>query len=169
MSGHDRAAADPGHRGEPAAGRGEPGVDPDASGGAVSAFDPTVPSHPRPSTADGSEKQFIADGSEKRPVVDETEHRLIADGGKDAEQSPDEKRERPLSERSRRSLETEINDLEQNPEQYETRDQAVIDRYEGLLAERRRRQRKTEVDRGNELQQRLGRIKNQVLRAFRLR
>ncbi|MFW5935528.1 MAG: hypothetical protein ACOCQL_06725 [Halolamina sp.] len=88
---------------------------------------------------------------------------LATDGG--------EQRGTPLKERSRTSIETEIQELEQNPERYETSDQAVIDRYEGLLAERQRRERerKRESKRERPRKQRLQRVKNRLLRSLGLR
>lgn len=84
---------------------------------------------------------------------------------------PDDRegRDRPLSDRSPESTEIEIDDPEQNLERYETRDQAVIDRYEGLLAERQRRQRAVDAHREDEYRQRLRRVKNRLLRTFGLR
>lgn len=89
------------------------------------------------------------------------QHSLVTDGGRN--------RERPLSERSRESIDAELEDLQQDPEQYETRDQAVIDRYEGLLAERQRRQRAADAHRENQRRRRLETVKNKLLRVFGLR
>ena len=86
---------------------------------------------------------------------------LVADGGED--------RNQPLAERSRQSIEDEIDDLEQNPERYETQDQAVIDRYEGLLAERHRREQAVDSHERRETRQRLQRAKNRLLRTLGLR
>lgn len=89
------------------------------------------------------------------------QHSLVSDGG--------ESRDQPLSKRSQESIETEINDLEQNLERYETQDQAVIDRYEGLLAERQRRRQTTDAHQEDERRQRFRRVKNRLLRTFGLR
>jgi hypothetical protein len=86
---------------------------------------------------------------------------LVTDGGQE--------RDRPLAERSRESIEAEIEELEQSPERYETRDQAVIDRYEGLLAEQRRRQQAAEDDRSEQSRRQLERVKDRFLRTLGLR
>lgn len=91
------------------------------------------------------------------------------DAGDDADRHDDADRDRPLAERSRESIEAEIDDLEQSPMRYETREQAVIDRYEGLLAERRRRQQADESEAETGPRQRFRRLCTRLLRALGLR
>ena len=85
------------------------------------------------------------------------------------EEPPETPDGQPLSERSRQQIEDEIEDLEQNLEQYETRDQAVIDRYEGLLAEQQHRNRRAEADQETDYRRRLRTLKEWVLRTVGLR
>jgi hypothetical protein len=95
----------------------------------------------------------------------------------DYDSTPESTREEPLetsdgqalSERSRQQIEEEVDELEQNPEQYETQDQAVIDHYEGLLAERQHRKRRTEADQETDYRRRLRKLKGWILRTVGLR
>jgi hypothetical protein len=111
--------------------------------------------------ADAPDRTSKLDAVDDPSACDGNPTSLAADGG--------EERERPLSERSRESIESEIDALEQNPERYETQDQAVIDRYEGLLAERQRRQRAIDSDNDRGTHDRLQRAKNRLLRTLGLR
>lgn len=111
--------------------------------------------------ADAPDRTSRLDAVDDPPARDGDPASIAADGG--------EERERPLSERSRESIEEELDDLEQNPERYETQDQAVIDRYEGLLAERNRREQAGDSRRERRTRQRLQRAKNRLLRTLGLR
>lgn len=131
--------------------------------------------------ADGGPGHYPSDDSRKRSAEDGSDHIAETDHNPpsqtDHDSTPEATREQPpetaggqaLAERSRQQIESEIEELEQTLDQYETQDQAVIDRYEGLLAERQHKKRRTDPDQETGYRRRLRQLKAWALRLVGLR
>lgn len=74
-----------------------------------------------------------------------------------------------LTRASRADLEDEIEQLDQELSAYETREQQVIDRYERLLAEQRRREREESARATATERSKVTRLKYRILRTLGLR